>query len=65
METEEYPEGKFINYHAGPAPEVEIKDYPLLNEGKNDPIFAIGQYVSEEEIRMIATDIIKQLEVEM
>jgi TPP-dependent pyruvate/acetoin dehydrogenase alpha subunit len=39
--TEEFPEGKFINYHAGVAPTVELEQGPLLARDDADPVFIL------------------------
>jgi len=65
MKTEENPEGKLINYHAGPAPEVGISDYPLLSTNEKDPLFVLKQYLPEKELTDIASKLLKQLELEI
>ena len=65
MATSEYPEGKFINYHAGPAPEVEMTEYPLISLSDEDPLFVLQQYLSEKELRGISSKILRQLELEL
>ena len=54
-ETHEYPEGKFINYHAGPAQKVEISDYPLVSTSNEDPLFVLKQYLTEIELVNISS----------
>ena len=34
METEEFPDGKFINYHAGVAPNIEVQEWPVIEESE-------------------------------
>ena len=65
METKEYPEGKFVNYHAGPAPEVEMAKFPLISASDEDPLFVLKQYLSEEELVDMSSEILKQLELEL
>jgi hypothetical protein len=57
--TEDNSEGKFINYHAGPAPEVVETEYPQLISSNEDPLFALTKYLTIEEL----TDISKELNV--
>ena len=64
-ETEEFPEGKFINYHAGPAPEVIKNEFPLITPSVDDPIFVMSKYVSKDEILIISKSLMKQLETEI
>jgi len=65
MKTKEYPEGKFINYHAGPASEVEMGKYPLISPSDQDPLFVLKKYLSEKELIAISSKILKQLELEL
>lgn len=65
VETAEYPDGKFINYHAGPAPKVQLCPFPILGEDENDPLIAIGRYANEDTIREISVRLIAQLEAEV
>ena len=39
MESKDHPNGKFINYHAGPAPKVDDNDFPQLVSSDEDPCF--------------------------
>jgi len=61
LKTEEYPEGKYINYHAGPAPTVEIDPWPLLQEEISDPIFTLRHLLAEEELKSMSRNILAQL----
>ncbi len=68
MKTPEIPNGKFVNYHAGPAPTVELKDWPLLiKSSEEDPIFALNKHanpsVLEEMSKEIRDEINKELSV--
>lgn len=70
MKTPEIPNGKFVNYHAGPAPTVEIKDWPLLIKmNEEDPIFVLNKYFSpsvlEEMSKEIRQEITKEIAYEI
>ena len=57
LKNKEHPNGKFINYHAGPAPEVDLReDYPILDESSNDPLFVLKNYMSTEELLNISVE---------
>jgi pyruvate dehydrogenase E1 component alpha subunit len=43
--TPEFPEGEFINYHAGPAPEVALNEWPMIKENDDDPVFALTKHI--------------------
>jgi len=45
--TPEFPEGEFINYHAGPAPEVSLDEWPMIKESEEDPVFVLTKHVEQ------------------
>jgi TPP-dependent pyruvate/acetoin dehydrogenase alpha subunit len=61
MKNNDYPDGKFINYHGGAAPEVEKKNYPLLDESNSDPLFILDNYLSIEKLTDISRELWLQL----
>jgi hypothetical protein len=61
MESEGYPDGKFINYHGGPAPEVDEKEYPQLVSSNEDPLFLLNKYLSVDELTDISNEMSVQL----
>jgi TPP-dependent pyruvate/acetoin dehydrogenase alpha subunit len=68
LKNEDYPDGKHINYHAGPAPEVlEVckKVYPLIVSGNTDPLFTLQKYLPLEQLVEISDDFIIQLQREI
>ena len=65
LKTDDYPNGKFINYHAGPAPTVNMKDGALIEESKEDPIFVLQKYFPKKEIEEISQNILKRLKEEI
>ena len=53
--NEENPNGKFINYHAGPAPEAISKEgYPVLEESEEDPLYLLKNYLDLDELASIS-----------
>ena len=65
LQNEANPEGKFINYHAGPAPEVSLKkEYPILDESSRDPLYVLKNYISREALLTIAENQIAIIEGE-
>lgn len=61
LKTEEFPDGKFINYHAGVAPTVEVKELPLIREDDSDPVFVLLKYFKREHLRKMALDALNKL----
>ena len=51
-----YPEGKFINYHAGPAPTLDIKKSLIIKESSEDPLYEVLNQFPEAEIRNIVDE---------
>lgn len=56
MEMDGYPEGKFINYHAGPAPTLDIDKSLVIKESSEDPLHVILSQFSEVEVKNIVDE---------
>ncbi|MBI2024347.1 hypothetical protein HYT00_03110 [Candidatus Giovannonibacteria bacterium] len=56
QKTEEYPDGKFINYHQGISPSTSLSEWPLIEESVNDPIFILKNYFSDENLKTFAKE---------
>jgi TPP-dependent pyruvate/acetoin dehydrogenase alpha subunit len=54
LKTDEFPDGKFINYHAGPAPTVELKDWPAIQEDVGDPLFVVSSLLPMDTLVAMA-----------
>lgn len=65
MKTPEYPEGKYINYHAGPAPEVEPREWPVLAADASDPVHALTLRFAEDRLRGEAAALLARLRKEL
>jgi TPP-dependent pyruvate/acetoin dehydrogenase alpha subunit len=63
--TQDYPKGKYINYHAGPASNFKMEKYPLISLSDEDPLFVLKKYISDIELNNISSRILKQLESEV
>lgn len=63
--TEEIPEGKYINYHAGPAPTVVVGSWPLLGEGDADPLRVLLDRIPEGELKAEAAAVLAELQEEL
>jgi TPP-dependent pyruvate/acetoin dehydrogenase alpha subunit len=65
MKTQEFPEGEFINYHAGPAPEVSLTEWPMIRETDEDPVFALTHHIEkaalEEDARRQFAELQKEI----
>lgn len=68
LTNEDNPEGKFINYHAGPAPEVPDalnKVYPLIESSNDDPLFTLQKYLSLNKLIDISDEMLKKIKKEI
>jgi pyruvate dehydrogenase E1 component alpha subunit len=66
MTNDQNPDGKFINYHAGPAPTVDVKACPaLIRDNNTDPIFVLIDLLGIDELNKISDKIRNELEDEM
>lgn len=58
METPEFPKGKFINYHAGPTPSVDITNGLLpLRKTSEDPIYVLDQIFGSANLDQIKNEV--------
>lgn len=60
--TPEQPQGKFINYHAGPAPKIELSDWPLIVDSSHDPVAVLCSLVPEDRLRAMAREELEAIE---
>lgn len=66
--TLEFPEGRHINYHAGPAPTVDAaKHFPegVLKENEDDPVFVLREEIGKEKFLELSQKVIKDLQDEL
>ena len=56
MESKDHPNGKFINYHAGPAPKVDDNEFPQLVSSDEDPLFLLTDYLSLDQLTNISNE---------
>jgi len=66
--NEDFPNGKFINYHSGPAPQVSKssnKSYPVINRDNSDPLHVLSRYYSPSELISLSDEMLKNLNLEL
>ncbi|MGD0854218.1 MAG: thiamine pyrophosphate-dependent enzyme [Dehalococcoidia bacterium] len=56
---------RFINYHAGPAPEVSLKELPLIEESNSDPVFVLLKYFEQSVLEKTSSEILRKIEHEI
>ena len=49
-------DGKFINYHAGPAPTTMIQDLPWLVESDADPVYVLRSILDDADLLKLWSD---------
>ncbi|WP_179371852.1 thiamine pyrophosphate-dependent enzyme [Nitrosopumilus ureiphilus] len=65
MTNDQNPDGKFINYHAGPAPTIDVTTCPaLIKENNSDPIFVLIDLLGIDELNKLSDIIRNELEEE-
>lgn len=65
IKTDERPEGRFVNYHAGAAPEINLTSWPLIESSAKDPIFVLEKYFNQDNLKEISEEILKKLNQEI
>lgn len=58
----EYPSGKFINYHAGAAAQINLSKWPVIKESVEDPIFVLQQYFTKPKLKKMVKKILGLLQ---
>lgn len=66
--TPEYPDGKYINYHAGPSSTVDVTGNfhgAILRDNSDDPIFVLSEEIGNVKFIEISTSILNELKDEL
>lgn len=64
MKSESNPVGRFINYHAGSAPEVKIENGAKIENSAKDPVYVLEKYFQKSELENEAKGILENLKQE-
>jgi len=65
MTNEKHPDGKFINYHAGPAPTVNLDGSPVIEESPEDPVYMLRETIGVDRLEQLSNEILAVLKGEM
>ena len=65
LKTPEFPEGELINYHAGPAPEVSLIEWPIIRTTDEDPVFALTRHIEQSTLEEDARKQFAELQKEI
>ena len=66
MKTPEQPDGKFVNYHAGPTPSVDLNNWPIpLRNNDEDPVFVLTKYFDQDTLFSMSRSVKQEVEKEI
>jgi TPP-dependent pyruvate/acetoin dehydrogenase alpha subunit len=58
-------DGRFVNYHAGPAAHVAMKPWPPARESDEDPVHALRGRLGDDRMETLASETLARLEAEI
>ncbi|MHA2282077.1 MAG: thiamine pyrophosphate-dependent enzyme [Promethearchaeota archaeon] len=61
LKTDEYPDGKYINYHAGPAPTVDLNQGPIIRNDDSDPVYVLSKHFKNDKLEKMIRKVYKRL----
>jgi len=65
MKTEEHSAGKYINYHAGAAPNVGLLNWPVIEESDFDPVHVLKKHFEPDFLEKLAGKVFADLREEL
>lgn len=65
MDSPEHLDGKFINYHAGPAPKIDLQEGIIIKKGTEDPLNVLTELFSKSKIDEIIMNEKMKMEEEL
>lgn len=65
LKSETDPIGRFINYHAGSAPEVKLENGPKIENSDIDPVYILEKYFAKDVLENMAKEILENLKREI
>ena len=65
LTNEENPNGKFVNYHAGPAPHIKDNKYPIIGSSIGDPLVALKNHLDINQLTSISEDLLIEIDKEI
>jgi TPP-dependent pyruvate/acetoin dehydrogenase alpha subunit len=63
--TAEFPDGEYVNYHAGPTPTINLNEWPIIKESDEDPVFVLAKNVDKAELEKDAREQFAALQKEI
>lgn len=64
LKTPENLEGRFINYHAGPAPEINLEKGPEIESSPKDPVFVLAKLFEKNVFQKMSRETLEELRKE-
>lgn len=56
---------RYINYHSGPSPKIEIAELPEIEHKASDPVFVLRQYFQKELLEAMSKEILASIKKEI
>jgi TPP-dependent pyruvate/acetoin dehydrogenase alpha subunit len=56
---------RFINYHAGPASEINLTEWPEIEHSSSDPVFVLQEHFALEDLQKMSKEILRELQEEI
>jgi TPP-dependent pyruvate/acetoin dehydrogenase alpha subunit len=57
LKNDQNPDGKYINYHAGPAPNISVSNYPIISRSESDPVYILEKILGREDLKKISSSV--------
>jgi len=59
------PHGTFVNYHSGPAPTVQMSEWPVILMNNEDPVFALMTHIDKDTLVQESKKMLARLQEEI
>lgn len=56
---------RYINYHAGPTPKIEVGGSPVIENKSSDPVFVLQEHFNKELLEKMSEEILKTIKEEI
>jgi len=65
LKNAENPNGKYINYHWGVAPDLYLQEWPLIKEHSEDPLYSLMKHFDKEALEIMSKKVYEELDSEV
>lgn len=56
---------RYINYHSGPSPKIEVMEFSEIEHKASDPVFVLRQYFQKEPLEAMSKEILASIKKEI